>query len=155
MLFNSARKIGTFALLAVMAGCEGFLYTARLEVPFEGPPRIAAGDPVINDKTVIGRVAGVLTSTDGARVLVDVKPRTLPDRAAFLATTDEAGHQCLQVYAVPTGAHPSRGPYWGARNKAELAVQLGRGQAQRAWSGAWDWILGTLGARETARRDDK
>ena len=137
------------ALLVVLTvvACDAFVYTQRLDIPFPGMPAVSPGDAVRADQGIIGRVAAVTDAHDGARVQVDLKPAALPPRAVFLASTDPTGRTCLLVYTVPPTAHPARGPYWGARTQAELVLQLGEEQLDRAADRLTDWLVHLLGAR--------
>lgn len=140
------KVVGLLLCVAFIA-CDTFVYSKRIAVPFDGTPGVAQGDPVLSDTGIIGRVSSVVDSRDGFRVQVDAKPAAIPDRAIFLATTDRTGHTCLLLYNVPPNAHPSRGPYWGARNKAELVMQLGGEQLDRTLSSVTDWLAQILGGR--------
>lgn len=137
----------TVVALVATAACEQLVFSQRVEVPFSGVPAIRSGDAVRMNDAVIGRVVAVGADREPVTVLVQVKPRVLPARAAFLTTTDGSGRTCLVVYGMPPASHPSRGPYWGVRSQAELATQIGGEKVNNAWSGIWDRVLRGLGAR--------
>ena len=132
--------------LAATGGCDSLQYLSRTEVPFGHLPSTRCGDAIVFNQIRIGRVAKIVEGGAAVRVVVDVRPGTLPPRAVLFATTDAEGNTCLEVYPLPSNAHAARGPYWGATSAAELAYFLGRERLDAGVTSARDWLLKTLSA---------
>jgi hypothetical protein len=131
-------------LLLLTLGCDRLVYSQRIEVPFDGRPVVNAGERVLLKDIVIGRVAAVVTSSDRTTVTIDVAPDKLPQRAAFVTTTDQAGRACLKVYSLPADSRDGRSQYIGAKDKAELVARLVQDRVGGAMLDVTDWLLQAL-----------